>query len=130
MLWGIEFDIKATDRPLLNNFPEPTIVTRFDTITGPSDKIRVVYLLKHAPQSWRELQQLAGIKEQMAKLLPNISFTQQIEYSSGAEVIGSRWLLQELGKHFKEYIKFPSPLYPQDKSEFMKCLTLYAKKLY
>jgi len=131
MQWGIEFDMRATNRPLLSNFPEPTIVTRFTTITGQSDSIRVVYLLEHAPQSWKEMQRLAGIKEQMAELLPDIRFTQQMEYdSSMADMIGSKCKLNALGKYFPKYIKFPTPLYPQDKGEFMKNLTLYAKRLH
>lgn len=130
MQWGIEFDMKATDRPLLTHFPKPTIVDRFTTITGPSDNIRVVYLLEYAPQSWKELQRLAGIKEQMAGLLPNITFTSLMEYDSSIEFIGSKWKLSELGEHFKAFIKFPTPLYPQDKSEFMSNLTKYAMRLH
>lgn len=130
MQWGIEFDMKVTDRPLLAHFPEPTIIDRFTTITGLSDNIRVVYLLEHAPQSWRELQRLSGIKEQMARLLPEITFTQQREYSSDIESVNRRWELRELGEYFKEFIKFPIPLYPQDTSEFMSNLTKYAMKLH
>ncbi len=130
MQWGIEFDMKVTDRPALNNFPEPTIIDRFITITGPSDNIRVVYLLAYAPQSWKELQRLAGVKEQMARLLPDITFTQQMEYSSDIESIGRKWKLRELGEYFKKPIKFPTPLYPQDKSEFMSNLTKYAIRLH
>jgi len=131
MQWGIEFDIKATDRPLLTHFPEPTIINRFTTITGPSDNIRVVYLLEYAPQSWKEMQRLAGIKVQMAKLLPNITFTPLMEYDSDdIEHMGSKWKLSELGKLFNNFIKFPTPLYPQDKSEFMSSLTKYAMRLH
>ncbi len=130
MLWGIEFDMKATDRARLAHFPEPTAIDRFTTINGPSTTIRVVYLLEYAPQSWKELQRLAGIKEQIAKLLPNITFTQQMEYDSTTELTGSKWKLQELGKYFTEFIKFPNPLYPQGTDDFMSCLSKYAVKLY
>ncbi len=130
MLWGIEFDMKATDRTLLANFPTPTVVDQFSTIDGLSENIRVAYILEYAPQSFKELQQLAGMKEQIANLLPSITFTQQMTYDSSIELSGTKWKLQELGKYFKEYIKFPNPLYPQGKDDFMSCLTKYAIKLH
>ena len=129
MRWGIAFKLEVTSEHLLTHFPDPTAKVRFQNRTGLSNHICVYYLFDYAPQSFRELQQVAGIKEQMSKYLP-LEFIEDMEIDIAPDETGSNWKISELGKYFNKYIKFPTPLYPQHKDEFMKNLTLYAQKLY
>jgi hypothetical protein len=129
MSWGIAFKIEATRESSLASFPEPTARVRFNNHDGLSNYICIYYLFDYAPQSFKELQRIAGIKEQMSRCLP-LEFIEDMEIAIDPDEIGFKWKVSELGKYFNEYIQFPTPLYPQHKDEFMRSLTLYAQRLY
>jgi hypothetical protein len=130
--WGIVFKILNHDEPMLTSFPEPSMHLRYQTMNGPSDFITVTYLFHYAPQSWKELQRVAGIKHQMCTLIPSISMMEEmVEITPDDDIsIGTVYTVSELGKFFHGYIAFPKPWYPQESDDFMKKLAIYAKKLY
>lgn len=129
MRWGIAFKLEVTREHLLTHFPNPTAKVRFQNRTGLSDHVCIYYLFDYAPQSSKELQRIAGIKEQMAEQLP-LEFIEDMDISIEAEETGQIWKVNELGQYFSKYIEFPNPLYPQSKHEFMRNLTLYAQRLH
>ena len=88
--------------------------------------LEVLYHFEHNPQSWREWQRVASIKIQIRKKIPHVEFC---EYEPN-EYIQRTYTVAELGEHFPEFIKFYKPLYPAGKSEFMRSLTIYAKRLH
>ncbi len=129
MSWGIAFKVEATRESSLASFPEPTARIRFNNHNGLSNYVCIYYLFDYAPQSFKELQRIAGIKEQMSRCLP-LEFIEDMEITIDPDEIGFKWKVKELGEYFNEYISFPTPLYPQSKDEFMRNLTLYAMKLH
>jgi len=129
MSWGIAFKVEATRESSLASFPEPTARVRLNNRNGLSNYVHIYYLFDYAPQSFKELQRVAGIKEQMRKCLP-VEFIEDMEIYIEPDEIGVKWKVSELGKYFNEFISFPTPLYPQHKDEFMRNLTLYAQRLH
>lgn len=129
MRWGIAFKLEVTKEHLLTHFPNPTAKVRFQNRAGLSDYINVYYLFDYAPQSFKELQRISGIKEQMAEQLP-LEFIEEMDTSIEPEETGHVWKVNELGQYFNKYIEFPNPLYPQSRHEFMRNLTFYAQRLY
>ena len=129
MQWGIEFSILYTDSPLLVNFPEPTHRVRYTNGKGLSQNLTVKYLFRYKPQGWREMQRVSSIKSQMQQLIPSIIFEEDVVTNIDAD-IDKIYTVNELGKYFPRFIKYPQPWYPQDKDEYMSRLAIYAKKLY
>ena len=130
MQWGISFKIPYEDESKLANFPLPSVRIRYQTATGPSPYVTVMYLFEHAPQGWREMQHAASIKVQMKQLIPTILLSEEPISSHTDMDIEKIYTIRELGKFFKRFIKYPQPWYPQDKDEYMSKLVIYAKKLY
>jgi len=128
-VWSIAFEIPITHQPLLTNWPKPTSKVRYNTSFGPSKAVRIVYQFEYGPQSWHEAQRIASIKVQMQQSIPVIKFVEDHSINSDSD-IGELWTISGLGEYFNKFIKFPTPLYPQSKDEFMSALAKYAKKLY
>ena len=125
MKTGIAFRVVSDFDSELWGLPPPSgkrWLTRFKN----SSIQEVLYHFEYNPQSWREWQRVAAIKIQIAQRIPNIEF---VEYEP-LGVIERVYTITELGKHFPQFIKFPKPLYPSGKDDFMRSLTLYCQKLY
>ncbi len=131
MGWCIEFKVPYTDSPLLANFPKPTQRVRYMTGKGQSPNLTVNYLFRYAPQSWHEVQRIASIKVQMKQLIPSILFAEEdVATNIYNADIGGLYAINELGKFFPMFIRYPKPWYPQSKDEYMSKLAIYAKRLY
>jgi len=88
--------------------------------------LEVSYYFEYLPQSWREWQRINSIKIQMKELLPHIKFREFFKIDNVEKV----YTVSELGKYYPKFIKYQKPLYPSDRDEFMRCLALYAQRLY
>ena len=130
MQWGIAFKIPSDDEACLARFPLPTVRLRYETIDGPSPYVTFMYLFKHAPQGWREMQRVAGIKVQMKQLIPSIVFVEEPVTIHEEMDIGRMYTSSEIGRSFSKYIEYPKPWYPQNQDEYMSRLVIYAMKLY
>jgi len=125
MQWGISLNVTSDFDRTLWSLPPPS-KTRWLTKMDGTKTLQVLYHFQYMPQSWREWQHISSIKVQMKQLIPHLTFD---EYECVDEV-DRVYTISELGKCFNEFIKYHKPLYPSDKSEFMRSLTLYAKRLH
>ena len=125
MQWGITLNLKSDFDRSLWSLPPPS-ATRWISKTDGTKTLRVLYHFQYTPQSWREWQRIASIKIQMLELVPHLIFS---EYEAIDEV-ERVYTIAELGRYFPKFIKFHKPLYPSDKDEFMRSLTLYCQRLY
>ena len=125
MQWGITLNLKSDFDRSLWSLPPPS-ATRWISKTDGTKTLRVLYHFQYTPQSWREWQRIASIKIQMTELVPHLIFS---EYEAIDEV-ERVYTIAELGRYFPKFIKFHKPLYPSDKDEFMRSLTLYCQRLY
>ncbi len=124
MRWGISFNIAATYESDLWGLPPPSsteVVQKWDG----TQMINVLYHFQYSPQSWKEWQRVAGIKVQIKNKIKHVEFQ---EYEL-LEVDGKIYTVSELGKHFREFVKFPKPLFP-GKRESYRMLCRHAKRLY
>jgi len=130
--WGIGFKIPYEDEPLLVNFPEPTVRVRYRNMNGDSNFVTIKYLFRYPPQGWKEMQRLASIKIKMKKLIPSIIFLEEdVSLSvSDDDEIGKIYIISELGQFFRDYLRYPTPWYPEGKDDYMSKLAIYAKNLY
>ena len=122
---GISLRIVSDFDRALWSLPPPSAKRWLSRIDG-TKILQVLYHFEHNPQSWREWQRIAAIKIQMQQMMPHIEFT-EYELIEGIERV---YRVTELGQHFPKFIKFHKPLYPNDKSEFMHSLTIYAQRLH
>jgi len=125
MNWGITLNIKSDFDKSLWSLPPPS-ATRWLSKMDNTKTLEVLYHFQYMPQSWREWQHIASIKIQMVELVPHLIFS---EYEAFDEV-ERVYTITELGKYFPKFIKYHKPLYPSDKSEFMRCLTYYCQRLH
>ena len=122
---GINLRIVSHFDSELWGLPPPSSIRWLSRYDGKKT-LEVLYHFEHNPQSWREWQRIASIKMQILQRVPNVEFNEYVPN----EAIQRTYTVSELGKHFPKFIKFHKPLYPGDKSEFMRCLTLYCQRLY
>ena len=125
MKWGIAFNVSSEFEAELYGLPPPSS-KRYLTRMNKPYLIQVLYHFQYLPQGWREWQRVASIKIQMKKIGPHIEFV-DYELIEGIERV---YTVSELGKHFTAFVKFHKPFYPQGKDDFMRSLTIYAKRLY
>ena len=114
----IEFD------KTLWSLPPPSNTRVLTSMRG--NMLEISYYFEYLPQSWREWQRINSIKIQMKELLPHIKFREFFKIDNVEKV----YTVNELGKYYPKFIKYQKPLYPSDKDEFMRCLTLYAQRLH
>jgi len=105
---------------------------RYRNINGESKHITIVYLFQYAPQGWKEMQRLASIKVQMKSLIPSIELMEEdiSSYVSSAEDVGKIYTISDLGQFFRDFVRYPTPWYPEGKDDYMSKLAIYAKNLY
>ena len=125
MKTGIAFRVVSDFDSELWGLPPPSGKRWLSSIHGLKT-LELLYHFQYNPQSWKEWQRVAAIKIQIAQRTPNIEF---VEYEPLA-VIERVYTITELGKHFPQFIKFPKPLYPSGKDDFMRSLTYYCFKLH
>jgi hypothetical protein len=125
MQWGISLKISSDFDKDLWGLPTPSKMT-WITKMNDTRSLKISYHFQYSPQSWREWQRVSSIKVQIERRIANVEFE---EYDSNS-MDGHVYTITELGKHFSDYVKYQKPLYPIDKSEFMRSLTIYAKRLH
>lgn len=135
---GINLIVKFQDMELtLYNLPPPSATRVLSSSKG--NYLDVYYLFEYSPQSWREWQRVGSIKIQIKQALnelkidvrfKDIYLTQKDNELFQNINVKKLYIVSELGRYYTQFVKYPQPLYPTAKSEFMKCLTLYAKRLY
>ncbi len=125
MQWGITLNLKSDFDRSLWSLPPPSAKRWLSKMDG-TKTLQVLYHFHYTPQSWREWQRIASIKIQMVELVPHLTFS---EYEAFDEV-DRVYTIAELGSKFPKFIKYHKPLYPSDKSEFMRSLTLYCQRLH
>lgn len=125
MRWGILFSVPATYEADLWTIPRPSFMERGRKWDG-TEMINVLYHFQYSPQSWQEWQRVAAIKVQIEKRVKRVKFK---EYESGSGE-GKIYTVSELGSHFKDFVKFPPPLYPGKRKEAYKMLCRHAKRLH
>lgn len=125
MRWGISFNVPATYESDLWVLPPPSQV---ETATGKDgEKYTIIlYHFLYAPQSWKEWQRVAGMKIQIQNRLDGVEF-QEFEPPLYAD---KHYTISDLGAHFREFVKFPVAIFPEDKSSTYKMLCRYAKRLH
>ncbi len=124
MRWGIAFNVPATYESDLWGLPPPSQVQTIQKWDG-TQMINVLYHFQYSPQSWQEWQRVAGIKVQIQNKIDSVVFQ---EYDP-LEVDGKFYTVSELGKHFREFVKFPKPMFP-GKRESYRMLCRHAKRLH
>ncbi len=122
MRWGISFNVSAIHESELWGLPPPSTVEVVQKWDG-TQMINVSYHFQHTPQSRKEWQRVAGIKVQIANKIKGAEFQ---EYAP-LEVDGKVYTISELGKHFKEFVKFPAPFFDGTPQTI---LTRHAKRLH
>ena len=125
MRWGISFNVPAIHKPELWGLPPPSETEILQKWDG-TQMIHVLYHFQYSPQSWHEWQRVAGIKVQMKNKIDHIEFQ---EYEPSV-VDGKIYTVSELGQYFKDFVKFPKPLFPGQKRESYQKLCLHAKRLH
>ena len=125
MRWGISFNLPAIHESELWGLPPPSEVRKIQKWVGTL-LINVLYHFQYSPQSWKEWQRVAGIKVQMKKKINHLEFQ---EYDSSA-IDGKIYTVSELGQYFKDFVKFPKPMFPGQKREAYQKLCIHAKRLY
>ena len=125
MKWEISFNIPSHLEKSLLSLPPPSNTRRLSG-NGNTQMLEVLYHFQYAPQSWREWQRVASIKVQLKERLQDITFKDFYEY----ENISNVYTISELGRYFPKFIKYPKPLYPSAKDEYLRNLTLYTQRLY
>jgi len=125
MQWGISFSISASRESDLWGLPPPSQIERGQKWNG-TKMIYVLYHFLYSPQSWQEWQRVAGIKKQITNRVKGVEF---VNYSP-LSVDCKQYTISELGKYFKEFVKFPKPLFPSEKKESYKMLCRHAKRLH
>ena len=125
MRWGISFNVPAAHEYDLWGLPPPSSKKVLQRGDG-TRMINISYHFQYTPQSWKEWQRVAGIKVQMQKRIDHLEFQ---EYDSSA-VDGKIYTVSELGQHFKDFVKFPKPMFPGQKREAYQKLCIHAKRLY
>lgn len=125
MQWGLSIRLKSNLDIAYWSLPPPSSERCLTSMDG-TKSLNVLYHFLYAPQSWKEWQRLAAIKIQIQKNLRGVEFEEYEPY----EVTGHIYTIAELGKSFPEFIKFQKPLYPINKSEFLRSLTIYAMRLH
>ena len=124
MQWGLAFSISAVYESDLWVLPPPSSKRRLTSKNG--DVIMIFYHFQYAPQSPREWQRAAGIKEQIKQRVKSVKFN---EYEP-TEMEGHTYTVSSLGKHFKAFVKFPQPQFPSGQKEAYKMLCRHAKRLH
>lgn len=125
MRWGISFNVPAIHESELWGLPPPSITEKIQKWDG-TQLIHVLYHFQYSPQSWKEWQRMAAIKVQLQNRINHIEF-QDYEPST---VGGKIYTVSELGKYFKEFVKFPKPLFPGQKREAYQKLCIHGKRLH
>jgi len=125
MQWGISLKVVSDFDEELWGLPPPSSIRWLSSADGKRS-LNILYHFEYLPQSWREWQRIASIKIQIRQRVPNVKFVEYVALDEVQRV----YIITELGKHFTRFIKFHKPLYPTDKSEFMRALTLYAQRLH
>ena len=106
MKWGIAFNVPATYESDLWGLPPPSQIERVYRNDG-TNMIRVLYHFLHSPQSRKEWQRVAGIKVQITNRVQGV----ELQEYEPLGVDGKVYTISELGKHFKEFVKFPAPFF-------------------
>lgn len=122
MRWGIAFSVPATHKNYLWALPPPSQTEIMQRSDGKK-VIKILYHFLYTPQSKKEWQRVAGIKVQIANKVKGIEFQ---EYEPLA-IDGKFYTISELGKYFKEFVKFPAPFFDGTPQAI---LTRHAKRLY
>ncbi len=125
MRWGISFNIPAIHKSELWGLPPPSEMETIQKWDG-TQLINVLYHFQYAPQSWKEWQRVAGIKVQMQRRIKHLEFQ---EYDSSS-IDGKIYTVSELGQCFKDFVKFPKPLFPSQRREAYQKLCIHAKRLH
>lgn len=121
MKWGISFKIDASLKTDLWAIPPPSM--REEVISWDEKvKLLIVYQFKYSPQSSREWNRVASIKEQLGAIYEGIEF-EEFEPCIADRI----YTITELGKHFRKYAKFPKPFI--DGTPY-RALCRYAKRLH
>lgn len=107
MRWGISLRFPAIHEADLWGLPPPSHTERVQRWDG-TEMIHVLYHFLYAPQSRKEWQRVAGIKVQIANRIKEVEFEESTEYGT-TSVDGKAYTISELGKHFKAFVKFPTP---------------------
>jgi len=124
MKWGISFNLDAAHESDLWGLPPPSSTEMVQKWDG-TQMISVLYHFQYSPQGWEEWQRVAGIKVQIKNKFKGIEFK---DYEPSA-VDGKVYTVSELGKYFREFVKFPKPLFP-GKRESYRMLCKHAKRLH
>lgn len=125
MRWGISFNVPAIHESELWGLPPPSITEKIQKWDG-TQLIHVLYHFQYSPQSWNEWQRAAAIKVQMQNRIKHLEFQ---EYEPSI-VDGRIYTVSELGQYFKDFVKFPKPMFPGQKREAYQKLCIYAKRLH
>ncbi len=120
---GISFTIDNTELTKLDLMPAYYTLIRLYSIEG-QNKSNIHYPLKYPPANFNSWQQFGRV----IVLIKEIFITAKFE---DVEATGSYvYTLQEFASYFPKFVELPKPYYPQEKSEYMRHLTLYAMRLH
>lgn len=125
MRWGISFNVPAIHKSELWGLPPPSTVEIIQKWDG-TQLIHILYHFQYSPQSWKEWQRVAAIKVQLQNKVKHLEFQ---EYEPSA-IDGRIYTVSELGQYFKDFVKFPKPMFPGKKREAYQKLCIHAKRLY
>jgi hypothetical protein len=125
MRWGISFNIPAIHQSELWGLPPPSERETIQKWDG-TQLINVLYHFQYAPQSWKEWQRVAGIKVQMQRRIKHLEFQEYDSFS----IDGKIYTVSELGQYFKDFVKFPKPMFPGQKRKAYQKLCIHAKRLH
>ena len=125
MQWGISLRVVSDFDRALWSLPPPSAIRWLSKMDG-TKTLQVLYHFTYTPQSWREWQRVASIKIQMQELIPHVEFNEYVLFDEVERV----YTIAEMGKYFTKFVKYQKPLFPSGKNEFMRSLTIYAKRLY
>ncbi len=125
MRWGIVFNVPATFESDLWGLPPPSQIETAAGKDGEKYKI-ILYHFLYPPQSWKEWQRVAGMKIQIQSRLDGVEF---MEYESSLYA-DRYYTISELGSHFRDFVRFPVAMFPEDKDSAHKMLCRYAKRLH
>ncbi len=120
---GISFTIDNSEISKLEIMPPYYTLIRMYSIEG-QNKSNIHYPLKYPPANFNSWQQFGRVIILISRIFKTAKF-EDVE-ATGSYV----YTLQEFAEFFPEFIELPKPYYPQDKSEYMKHLTLYAMRLH
>jgi hypothetical protein len=123
---SITFTVLTSELENMSLMPPNPSVTPMSHMYLNQRRTWITYDLKHPPSTWFAWQQLGAIYLQIKKIFPSVVF----EITKASKEDSYSYTLEEFSTYFNRGTIFPTPYYPQAKTEYMSRLTIYAQKLH